>query len=229
MAAMTLLAKPAYDAVVFDCDGVLVDSERLAVEVTHRIVADLGWETDVESLGRLLIGCSSEFFLATLEEHLGRKLEPGWDAPYAGWREDAFAGRLEVIPGIVAALDGIDLPWAVASNSRTARIRSSLATVGLLDRFEGRICSAEDEANGKPAPDVYLSAARLLGVAPGRCIAVDDSPTGVLAAQRAGMFVLAFADQFTAKDFPSGDRVRVFTDMRELPRLVAELRRPSAR
>lgn len=226
---MTLLAEPAYDAVVFDCDGVLVDSEGLAVEVTHRIVTDLGWETDVETLSKLFIGCSSEFYYATLQEQLGRTLEPGWDAPYAGWLDEALAERLESIPGIREALAEIDVPIALASNSRNARIRTSLTTVGLLDRFEGRICSAEDEAHGKPAPDVYLAAARTLGVDPARCIAIDDSPTGVLAAQRAGMFVLAYTGHFGPADFPQHDRVRVFTDMRELPRLVAELRRPSAR
>lgn len=223
---MTRDRVPAYDAVVFDCDGVIVDSERLAIEVELRIATDLGWETDADTLRKLFVGCSSEFYYATLEQQLGRKLEPGWDAKYAGWLDEAFAERLQPIPGIEQALDGLAVPFALASNSRNARIRSSLFTTRLLDRFEGRICSAEDEAHGKPAPDVYLSAARTLGIDPARCIAVDDSPTGVLAAQRAGMLVLAFTGHFDAADFPQHERVRFLDDMRDLPRVIEQLRFP---
>lgn len=217
---------PVYDAVVFDCDGVIVDSEGIALEVTLRIVTELGWQTDIDTLAKLFVGSSSEYYHATLAERVGRPLEPGWDAPYKHWLDEAFAERLQAIPGIVEALDRLTVPFALASNSRNARIRSSLDTVGLRDRFEGRICSAEDEAAGKPAPDVYLSAARKLGVDPARCIAVDDSPTGVLAAERAGMLVLAYTGHFGPEEFPQSDRVIALHDMRELPRVVEQLRFP---
>lgn len=225
---MTRDPLPRYDAVVFDCDGVIVDSEKLAIEVTHRIVADLGWETDRETLARLFVGCSSEFYHRTLEQQLGRQLEPGWKQPYEPWLEEAFEERLTAIPGIREVLDGLTLPFALASNSKHHRIRKSLGIVGLLDRFEGRIHSAEDEAAGKPAPDVYLSAAAGLGVDPSRCIAVDDSPPGVLAAERAGMHVLAYTGHFQAGDFPVSDRVHPLHHMSDLPAAIAALRFPAA-
>lgn len=217
----------AIDAVIFDCDGVLVDSEVLAMRVSHRIVTDLGWQTDIETMNRLFIGCSGEFFKRTIEEHIGRDLEDGWMDPYAEWLPEEYRAHLRAIPGVTRAIDNLEaagLPMAVASNSRLARVEMSLELTGMLERFAGKICSAEFEKQGKPAPDVYLSAARLLGVDPDRCLAIDDSPTGVTAAAEAGMHVLAFAGHFTADQFPVGERIRVISDMSEVPKIVACLR-----
>lgn len=212
-------------AVIFDCDGVLVDSETLSMKVSQRIVADLGWEVDLETMMRLFVGCSHEFFVEQVEHHLGRPLVPGWDEPYRGWLERAFEAGLEAVPGVVQALDRIALPTAVASNSGHERIRLSLGIVGLLERFDGRISSAEDVGEGKPAPDVYLHAAELLGVAPQRCIAVDDSWFGVTAAWRAGMHVVAYGEHWSADDLPDDGRVRILGDLAALPAVVDELRR----
>jgi HAD superfamily hydrolase (TIGR01509 family) len=214
---------PYFDSVVFDCDGVLVDSEVLSMKVSQRIVADLGWRIDLATMLELFTGCSHEFFVDQVERHIGRRLEPGWDAPYRGWLEEALENDLQAIPGIRHALDRIDLSTAVASNSRHERIRMSLDLVGLLERFEGRISSAEDVAAGKPAPDVYLHAARLLGVPPHRCIAIDDSAFGVEAAHRAGMYVLAYVGHGNGDRLPRGERIRHLHDMRDLPDAVRTL------
>lgn len=219
----TPVTSPHFDAVVFDCDGVLVDSEALAMRVSQRIVTDLGWPADIETMTELFVGCSHEFFVEQIENHIGRKLEPGWDAPYEGWLEEAFRGELTAVPGVREALDRITLPTAVASNSAHERIRLSLGLVGLLDRFDGRISSAHDVPAGKPEPDVYLHAARRLGVEPQRCIAIDDSRFGVTAAHRAGMFVLAYAGQGDAEQLPDGDRIFPLHHMEDLPEVVRRL------
>lgn len=212
-----------FDAVVFDCDGVLVDSEELSMRVSHRIVGDLGWSVDLSEMMRMFVGCSHEHYVAEVERRLGRTLERGWMDPYRGWHEEAFRTELEAIPGIAEALDEIALPTAVASNSSHDRIRLTLGIVGLLDRFDGRIASAQDVAAPKPAPDVYLRGAELLGLPAERCIAVDDSRFGVTAAASAGMQVLAYTGSPAGTPVPTGERIHPFDDMADLPTLVDRL------
>ncbi len=210
---------------VFDCDGVLVDSEVLSLKIGQKVLADLGWEADLPTLVESFMGCSHEHYIAEVERNLGRTLAADWADPYEPWYEKAFAEDLREIRGISHALDRIDLPTAVASNSRHERIRSSLTTVGLFDRFAGRISSAEDVPNGKPAPDVYLRAAETLGVAPDRCIAVEDSRFGVQAARAAGMTVLAYETDMTPAGWFDRPDITVFRSMADLPPLVDELSR----
>ncbi len=223
MISSTSVVGGGIEGVVFDCDGVLVDSEPLSMQVTQRVVADLGWHVELDVLGELLTGCSHEFYVEQIEQNIGRRLEPGWDDPYQGWLERELRAALTAVPGIHSAVAGIDLPTAIASNSTQARIRLSLEIVGLLAHFDGSIVSADDVAEGKPAPDLYLKAADLIGVPPDRCVAIDDSPFGVLAAQRAGMFVLAFARSAQPGRLPAGDRTHVFDDMSQLPDLLHRL------
>ncbi|APZ35575.1 hypothetical protein BOH66_16065 [Microbacterium aurum] len=112
------VSAPQIDGVVFDCDGVLVDSESLSTQVTQKIVADLGWHVELDVLGDLLTGCSHEFYVEQVEKNIGRTLEPGWDDPYRGWLERALRAELTAVPGIHRAVADIDLRTAVASNSR---------------------------------------------------------------------------------------------------------------
>ncbi|WP_405217008.1 HAD family hydrolase [Agrococcus sp. Ld7] len=214
-----------YEAVIFDCDGVLVDSEELAMEVSHRLLAELGLHYDPAEMRRRFVGCSSRFFRETVEADLGRPLPEDWDARSGSAMAAALRRDVAAIPGVEAALRSIRLPVAVASNSGHERIRLSLDTVDLLDRFEPAIASAEDVPDGKPAPDVYLHAAALLGADPARCIAIDDSHFGVRAAYSAGMRVLAFEGAGEIAELPRCDRVTTFHDMRELPALLDALQR----
>lgn len=212
-----------FDAVVFDCDGVLVDSEELSMRVSHRIVGDLGWQVDLREMMQMFVGCSHEYYVAEVERRLGRTLESGWMDPYRGWHEEAFRTELKAIPGIAEALDRIALPTAVASNSSHDRIRLTLGIVGLLDRFDGRIASAQDVVAPKPAPDVYLRGAEILAIPAERCIAVDDSRFGVTAAASAGMQVLAYTGSPAGMPLPGGERIHPFDDMADLPDLVDQL------
>lgn len=211
------------DAIVFDCDGVLVNSELLTVKVGQRVLADLGWKIEQSEMIELFMGCSSEFYREQIEKNIGRRLEDGWEQQYRPWYQKVFEEEMREIEGVSAAIDRIDLPRALASNSSHRHIRSSLSLVGLLDRFEGRMWSADDVARGKPFPDVYLRAAEFLEVAPERCVVVEDSEFGVEAARSAGMHVLAYRSSLTPAGWFDRPDITVFDSMERLPDLVAEL------
>lgn len=209
--------------VIFDCDGVLVDSERLSVDVDRRVLAELGWHLSADEIVHRFVGRSNAHFRAEVEAHLGWALPDDWETPYEHWYIDAFERDLEAVPGVEAALDDIAMPTCVASSGSHAKIRTTLGLTGLLPRFAGRIFSADDVANGKPAPDLFLHAASSMGVAPADCVVVEDSRFGVKAARAAGMRVLGYAGGLTPADWLT-EASRVFTDMAELPSLLGTSR-----
>jgi HAD superfamily hydrolase (TIGR01509 family) len=209
------------DLVIFDCDGVLVDSEPIAAVVSQRVLADLGWKLSIDEVVHRFVGGSSEDFQSQIEAYLGSPLPAGWNDQYAHWYREAFERELRAIDGIEDALDAIDMPWCVASNSGRNRVVASLARTGLLSRFDGRIFSAEEVDRGKPAPDLFLWAAHKSGVAPERCVVVEDSAYGVAAARSAGMRVLAYAGGLTDPARLAGPGTTIFGSMAELPALIA--------
>ncbi|KQR38609.1 HAD family hydrolase [Microbacterium sp. Leaf159] len=208
------------DLVIFDCDGVLVDSERLSIEVDRRVLADLGWPLSREQILHRFVGRSSAHFRAEVEAYLGRPLPDDWESPYQPWYIDAFERDLTAVPGVEAALDEIRVATCVASSGTHAKIRRTLGLTGLLPRFEGRIFSADDVQNGKPDPDLFLHAAEQLGVVPERCAVVEDSRFGVQAARAAGMRVFGYAGGLTPADWLEREGATVFTDMLQLPGLM---------
>ena len=210
--------------VIFDCDGVLVDSERVGVEVDRRVLADLGWALETDEIVHRFLGCTEAAFQAAVEQHLGRPLPQGWAMPYEPWYEQAYADELVATDGIEETLDALGVPTCVASNSLHVKLRRTLALTGLLDRFDGRLFSSEDVARGKPAPDLYLHAAEAMGVAPDRCVVVEDSRTGTTAALAAGMRVLGYAGGLTPPGWLRDLGATEFDDMREVPGLVDGLR-----
>jgi HAD superfamily hydrolase (TIGR01509 family) len=212
---------PSIELVVFDCDGVLVDSERLAVRVDVRVLAELGWPLSEREVIDRFLGRSHEVFVAEIEAHLGRPLADGWEDAYHQLYRDAFAAELTPVDGIVQALDQITLPTCVASSGSHERMRYTLGLTGLYDRFAGRIFSSSEVANGKPAPDLFLYAAERMGVAPAACAVVEDSRYGIEAARAAGMLALGFAGGLTPAEHLLGPGTLIFSDMRELPRLLA--------
>lgn len=209
------------DLVIFDCDGVLVDTERIAVRVDVRVLAELGWTmTEAEVVERFM-GRSDAHFVSEVEAHLGRPLPGDWEIPYQSWYRRAFEAELTPVDGIVEALDAITLPTCVASSGTHERIRFTLGLTGLYPRFDGRIFSVQDVVNGKPAPDLFLHAAKSMGVEPARCIVVEDSRYGVAAARAAGMRALGYAGGLTPRAWLEGPDTIVFDDMRQLPGLLA--------
>jgi HAD superfamily hydrolase (TIGR01509 family) len=206
------------ELVIFDCDGVLVDSERLAVRTEAAILASLGWPLTEDEIVERFVGRSARYMHAEVERHLGRPVD--WEDEFERRYRTVFEQELTPVDGIVAALDAIDLPVCVASSGSHDKMAFTLGLTGLYDRFAGRIFSADEVPLGKPAPDVFLLAARRMGMASRRTAVVEDSTSGVAAGRAAGMRVFAFAGGVTPADRLTGPGVVVFDDMRMLPGLL---------
>ncbi|MFE5857520.1 HAD family hydrolase [Streptomyces sp. NPDC056500] len=209
------------ELVIFDCDGVLVDSEKICVTVDAMIMTDLGCTfTEAEIIERF-VGSSTEVYTAAVEERLGRRLEKDWQQQYEPWYQAAFEAELTAVEGIADVLNRLTTPFCVASNGDHTGIRRSLEIVDLMDHFRGRIFSAADVRRGKPAPDLFLHAARSLGVDPGQCAVIEDSVYGVQAARDAGMRSFGYCGGLTPASRLEGSGTVVFDDMRDLPELLA--------
>ena len=214
----------AVELVIFDCDGVLIDSERLAIKIDVLVLRELGWPlTEAEVIERF-VGRSDRDTRAAIEAHLGHRLPDGWGDEVEQRYRQEFAARLAPVEGVIEALGRIALPSCVASSATHDHLRYTLGLTGLYERFAGRIFSAEDVARGKPAPDLFLHAAAEMGAEPGSCVVVEDSRPGVEAARAAGMRVLAFAGGLSSAELLEGPNTTVFDDMRELPGLLGRAR-----
>lgn len=179
--------------VIFDCDGVLVDSEMLATEVLSEALATAGFALSAEDALRLLVGLDAPAQRRLLETRFARPLPHDFEAGLLDRLNRAFLTRLLPLPGIETLVAGLVQPWCVASNSGHDRLTRTFAATGLSQRMAGRIFSADDVANGKPAPDLFLyAAARMGGFAASDCLVIEDSITGVTAARAAGMRVIGF-------------------------------------
>jgi HAD superfamily hydrolase (TIGR01509 family) len=209
----------AYDLVIFDCDGVLVNSEPISNRILAERLTAIGLPTTTEDAISDYMGRSWKTDQEIIEGRLGRPLPEGWVDAYHAEVITAFTTELLPVEGIAAALDAIEEPWCVASSSAHPRIRAALSACGLLERFDGRIFSATDVEHGKPAPDLFLHAARECGAAPERCVVIEDAPPGAEAGRRAGMEVLGYAG-LTAPELLAAEGARVFTAMAELPALL---------
>ena len=183
---------PTSGLVIFDCDGVLVDSEPIALRLLLGTLTEAGLSLDPEEVHTRFLGRSLTSTREILARDFGLVLS---DVALADMRRrlyDAFRAELLPIPGIIETLDSLPSAYCVASSSQPERIELSLATVGLWSRFSGRAFSATMVARGKPAPDLFLFAADSLGYAPPACLVVEDSPAGISAAKAAKMRVVAF-------------------------------------
>lgn len=210
---------------ILDNDGVLVDSEPIAVRLDTEMLAELGWRVSADEVIERFTGRSEAVLLETAETYLGRPLPDGWAEARRRRFRDAFEAELRPVEGLLEALDAVDalgIATCVASSGTHAKIEHSLRRCGLYERFEGRIFSGTEVAHAKPAPDLFLHAAAAMGVAPAECLVVEDSEAGVAAALAAGMRVLAYAGSVTTRDRLARATV-VFADMRRLPGLVSEL------
>jgi HAD superfamily hydrolase (TIGR01509 family) len=208
------------ELVIFDCDGVLINSERLAVKVDVQVLHELGWPLSEAEVIERFVGRSDRDARAEIEAHLGHELPEGFDEAVEHRYREAFADALTPVDGVLDALEQIALPTCVASSGTHDHMRYTLGLTGLYKRFRGRIFSAEDVANGKPAPDLFLHAASEMAAEPRRCVVVEDSRPGVDAARAAGMRVLAFAGGLSAAEVLEGPDTVVFDDMHDLPKLL---------
>jgi HAD superfamily hydrolase (TIGR01509 family) len=180
------------DLIIFDCDGVLVDSEVLSVREEIACLRKHGFDVTTQDIVDRYMGVSIAAMLADLETRFGRSLPENFAETLRQRIALAFEAELTVMPGLPALLAALPGKICVASSSAPPRLRQSLSLTGLLARFEPHIFSATQVARGKPAPDLFLFAAERMGVAPDRCLVIEDSIAGVTAARAAGMTALGF-------------------------------------
>jgi HAD superfamily hydrolase (TIGR01509 family) len=222
-------ATPWPEVVIFDCDGVLVDSETIALSRTRAALSRLGLDLGEFQARDLFLGLSAQSMGAIAERALGAPLPPGFQSDLARDMIESFERELKGMDGIGEAVAAIHARVCVASSSSPERIRASLRIVGYSDLFGPNVFSAADVSRGKPEPDLFLHAARRMGADPRACVVVEDSMAGVAAANRAGMVVLGFTggahakgEAYRARLTKAGARV-VFDDMRDLPGLIADI------
>jgi HAD superfamily hydrolase (TIGR01509 family) len=209
--------------VIFDCDGVLVDSERLVVHVIVRALAQLDWRITEDEVIDRFMGRSHAFMIGEIEATLGHRLPAGWEDDLQHRYTQAFDADLTPVDGIIEALERITTLTCVASSGSHEKMRATLGRTGLYERFAGRIFSASEVAHGKPAPDLFLYAAARLGIAPAACAVIEDSRYGVEAARAAGMRVFGYAGGLTPALRLAGPGTVTFDDMRALPELLGAL------
>jgi HAD superfamily hydrolase (TIGR01509 family) len=182
--------------VIFDCDGVLVDSELVCNTVVAAELTALGWEMDAQAAERAFLGLTFTDMQPIIERRLGRMLEEDWKQALVEKVIAAMAEGVEPIPGAVEALHAttsLGLPWRVASNSSHEEMHVKFGRLGIRDLVAGRVHSHRDVGRGKPAPDLFLAAAAAQGVAPEECVVIEDSIPGATAARAAGMDCLGYA------------------------------------
>lgn len=217
------------ELLISDCDGVLVDSEILSERIVMDELSRHTPRTELEKLLEGTFGLTTRDIIQRVEERFGITLPEGIHKDIRTRAEQLIATQVEPIPGVKEALERIDLPLAVASNSQRHSVVSSVARAGLTERVAGHIFSADMVEHPKPAPDVYLLAARTMGVSPENCLVIEDSATGVRAALAAGMRVIGFTG---ASHIPPehGETLRrlgvtaLISHMDQLPQQVAALR-----
>ena len=216
----------AFDLVIFDCDGVLVDSEVIACEAVSAALAAIGHALSADAVAERFVGMSNKDMYAVLERDRGAPLPTDFDAAMNRIAAERFAQELQPMAGLELALSQLAQRRCVASSSTPAQLARKLDWTGLSRWFDGAVFSAAQVARGKPAPDIFLHAAERMGVAPAQSLVIEDSAPGIVAAKAAGMIAVGFtggahcrpghADRLTA----AGADL-VFADMRELPALVA--------
>ena len=217
-------AMRAIDLVILDCDGVLVDSEPIALDLLRETIAASGLALDAGEVQRRFQGRALAGVPGVLRETYGHSIAPERLARMEDDLLAAFATRLRPIRGIEAALDALAVPAAVASSSSRRRLAVTLEATGLADRFSGAVHSAEDVTRGKPAPDLFLRAAARAGARPDRSLVVEDSPAGIEAARAAGMRSVGFVGGGHA----GGAAYRAALEVAGAARIVADARELAA-
>ncbi len=207
-------------AIIFDCDGTLVDSESMQAKALQKGLAQSGVDIDLEEIKRRTTGVDNPTVLKNIEAERGLRLPADLEAQIEELALGLVSEGIQAIDGaveVVQALARANLPLAVASNSSRELVVAMLAAVDLIAPFHGRIATRDLVEAPKPAPDVYLMAARLLAVSPERCLAVEDSPTGVISARRAGMSVAGFfssSGAYQSKELLEAGATFVIDDLR---------------
>jgi len=214
-----------FDLVIFDCDGVLVDSEPIANRVLADQLEAIGLSMPEEEVMRRFVGRTRDGCLALAAELLGRPLPPDFGTKWDEALFEALRNEVKAIDGVIELIGTLGIPFCVASNGTRERLRLTLEAAGLLPLFDGRIYCAADVARPKPAPDLFLHAAKTMGTPPSQTAVIEDTPTGARAGIAAGMTVFGFAGG-TSSSRPAleAEGARVFEAMAELAPLIGAQR-----
>jgi HAD superfamily hydrolase (TIGR01509 family) len=211
--------------VIFDCDGVLVDSEPVANRTLGHMLRELGLDLTQEQIFEHFVGYSLPHCLRVIEGMLGHPPPENFLRDLQARTFAAFKTERRAMPGIEQALDALDalgIPYCVASSGDHEKMNTTLGITGLLPRFAGRIFSVTQVARGKPAPDIYLFAAAQMGVEPADCVVVEDTPPGVQAGVAAGMTVFGFCAFTPAPKLRAAGAQRTFDEMQRLREMLPD-------
>ncbi|MCB1380650.1 MAG: HAD family phosphatase [Alphaproteobacteria bacterium] len=213
--------------VIFDCDGVLVDSEPLSMRVDVALLAEHGIVMSEEEAHRRFVGKTFAAMIADMTSEFGVTFASGISAEKDRRLLELYAAELKPVAGVVETLRRLGMaPYSVASNSPGERVAAALRLTGLNDYFTAGITTFEDVTHGKPEPDVFIESARRAGFSPAQCLVIEDSVTGVTAASRAGCVVLGFTGTHgdparLAPQLLAVGASAIFNRMADLPELVS--------
>lgn len=208
-----------YEAILFDCDGVIVDTESLSARILQRKLSEIGLELDDHTMHTRFAGFTNEQNLALAEQMLGRPLPKNLLEDYRAEFTDCIRTSLEPIEGVRELLGKITKPIAMATNARREEMNIKLELIGLTDTFHTRF-SVDDVKQGKPAPDLYQTAAAALSVDPKQCIVIEDSVAGIRAGVAAGATVLAYSQVISREAQLEAGASATFNNMKELELLL---------
>ena len=213
-----------FAGVLFDCDGVLVDSEPLTNGVLRDMLEEQGWVLSLRECMQIFVGKAVMDERARIEQHTGQPVTPAWMADFRARRSAALEAHVQAIPNVVPAVAQIHTDYggqiACGSGADLGKVLLQMGKVGLLPYFEGRVFSGHDQPRSKPHPDVYWAAAAALGVSSADCAVVEDTATGIAAGVAAGATVLGYAPQGQGEVLLRAGASLVFADMAELPGLL---------
>ena len=210
----------ATELVIFDCDGVLVDSEPITNRIFADMLRELGLNLSNEEVYERFLGRTMSDCVALVSAQLGRAPPSDFVERYHARTKIALEAELKCVAGVAGVIESMQLPFCVASSGEHEKMRTTLGITGLLPHFEGKLFSATEVAKGKPAPDLFMHAAARSGVAPSRCLVIEDSPAGVKAGIAAGMTVFGYAALTKPDVLRDAGAHRVFSSMSELPALI---------
>ena len=217
-----------FELVIFDCDGVLVDSEVISCRAHAETLTRHGYPITANEVLRRFLGVSDREARLTIEQEMGKALPGDFESQVKAATLQFYAGDLQAIAHVADVIAAIGLPKCVASSGTPEKIRHGLDCAGLYDLLAPHIFSATQAQRGKPAPDLFLFAAEQMKAAPARCLVVEDSVPGVTGARAAGMTVLGFfggshCQPGHAKLLRDAGAIETFDDMRQLPDLIGRI------
>ena len=209
------------ELIVFDCDGVLVDSEKLAIKIDQEFLFKLGISMSLEEIVEKFVGKSDQYFQLEIERLVGSNLAPNWKSDLENRYNQVFENELKPVNGIVEVLESLEVPVCVASSGSQKKIRNSLELTSLSGYFGENIFSAEQVSKGKPDPELFLFAAAQMGANPAKTVVVEDSNAGVRAGVAAQMHVFGYCGSVTPKSGLFAPGVTLFDQMNELLQAIS--------